>query len=295
MDTFSKQAEIALWDRDWRSIGAGYYVERVQDVHNQWQLYEVVKFHYLHGLFPRESGTSMLECGCGSAGVSLYFARRGYRCTMLDFAPTAIDVARQNFRIHGASGTFVLGDVEALPLRSNNYDIVTSFGLLEHFADPNLAIQEMVRVLKPGGLFFADIVPRRFCVQTIANYGFNLWAVLTYTLFSRHWQWGLAKMKFLLGMPEYYENSFSPKQYAEMMRTAGLEDVEIHGNNPFPRLYLPAILDRLYLRLLVSFLPIWQRFDSAHNYLTDVLWARAWWAHARKPCAPTETRCGRAG
>jgi ubiquinone/menaquinone biosynthesis C-methylase UbiE len=279
-----KQAEINFWNRDWGVIGAGHHVEQLCDVESEWQLYEVVKFRFLEKLFSMwEAGDTMLECGCGSAGVSLYFARRGRHCTMIDFAPSALQVAEENFTSYGTFGTFVRGDVEALPFRSNTYDIVASFGLLEHFVNPTGAIREMVRVLKPGGLFFADIVPRRFCVQSIANYSFNLWAVLLFTLISRNWRRGWAKIKFVLGMPEYYENSYTIEQYTEMMCNAGLANIEIRGNNPFPRLYLPRHLGRFYLRLLIRLLPIWERFNNAHSHFADTLWARAWWACAHKP------------
>jgi ubiquinone/menaquinone biosynthesis C-methylase UbiE len=284
MTASHKRAQIDLWDQDWSIIGSGHYVERLQDIRNQWQLYEVVKFRFLERLFSNgRDGSSMLECGCGSAGVSLYFARRGCHCTMVDFAPSALKLAKQNFRFHGVSGNFVRADVDTLPFKSRTYDIVMSFGLLEHFVDPNKAVREMVRVLKPGGLFFADIVPHRFCVQTIANYCFNLWVVIFYTLLSRRWKQGWIKIKFVLGMPEYYENSYTMKQYAEMIRNSGLADITIHGNNPFPRLYLPGALDRLYLFLLIRLLPVWVRFNKTRNWFTDVLWARAWWAYARKP------------
>ncbi len=44
-----------------------------------------------------------------------------------------------------------------------------SFGLLEHFTDIATPICEQMRVLKPGGLFFADIVTERFSVDTFAR------------------------------------------------------------------------------------------------------------------------------
>lgn len=284
MTTFTKESQIEFWDRDWRTIGPGHYIEQLTDVKNQWQLYEVVKFRFLENLFSSVgAGHSMLECGCGSAGVSLYFARRGYHCTMLDFTSSALAVAETNFSSHASSGSFVQADVSSLPLDSDSYDIVTSFGLLEHFTDPGPVIREMVRVLKPGGLFFADIVPHRFSVQTLANYGFNLWAVLVYTLISRKWKYGSTKLKFVLGRPEYYENSFSIERYAAELRQAGLTQVATHGNNPFPRLYLPGSLDQFYMRLMIYLMPLWLRFNNAHNWLTDVWWARAWWAVAVKP------------
>jgi ubiquinone/menaquinone biosynthesis C-methylase UbiE len=268
------------WHQMWQG-STSCFVDRLDQVQNQWELFEVVKFQYLATLFPNVRGTTSLECGCGSAGVSAFFAKRGYNTTMLDFAPSALALARRNFAANSLTGTFVLGDVGHLPFDSDTFDVVMSFGLVEHFVDVCPFFAEMVRTLKPGGLLFADIVPRRFNVQTLANASINLWAVFVYGLLTRGLRWTVHKAHSLFA-PDYYENDFSFSSYKQFMEDAGLERVFITGNNPFPRLYLPGAFDRLYIRWLIKQLPLWKRFDQAQGWFVDQVWARAWWAHGYK-------------
>ncbi len=265
----------------WKGAGMRY-VERLQDVRSQWELYEVVKFERLRRLFPDRSGTRSLECGCGSAGVSLHLSKRSYDVVMLDFAPSALDLAKRNFTAEGAEGRFVLADVGGTPFRDASFDVVMSFGLIEHFVDVRPIIAEMVRVLRPGGLLFLDIVAKRFNVQTVANVAFNWYAALAFGVLTGQPRlgWRRAREQFT---PPYFENSFSMGQYAAWMEESGLVDVHIAGSNPFPRLYLPGMLDRLFIRLMISLLPWWRRFDAKQDGWIKRRWARAWWAHGVKP------------
>lgn len=56
-----------------------------------------------------------------------------------------------------------------MPFEDKTFDLVLSFGVLEHFKDIDKPIKEMVRVLKPGGVFFADIVPEKFSIHKLAD------------------------------------------------------------------------------------------------------------------------------
>ena len=274
-------SSVAWWNAMW-SQADFHYVERLEDVRTQWELYEIVKFDYLRNLFSTRQGTRSLECGCGSAAVSLHFSKRGFDTVMLDFTPSALGMARRNFSAERTAGRFVQGDVGGMPFREGAFDVVMSFGLIEHFVDVRPIIQEMVRALRPGGLLFVDIVPKRFNVQVLANLSFNWYVALAHGLLTGRPRqgWRRAREQF---KPPYFENSFSMDQYAGWMREAGLVDVHVAGNNPFPRLYLPGPLDRLFIRLMIGLLPWWRRFDAKQDGWLKKRWARAWWAHGVKP------------
>ena len=54
---------------------------------------------------------------------------------------------------------FACADARILPFKNASFEVVLSGGLLEHFPDPLPVLTEMVRILRPGGIFYADVVP----------------------------------------------------------------------------------------------------------------------------------------
>lgn len=98
---------------------------------------------------PRE-GERILDIAAGTGTMSAQFSRAGARVTALDFSQGMID---EGIRRHGADPLieFVRGDAMALPFDDNTFDAATvSFGL-RNVQQPRVAIDEMLRVLKPGG------------------------------------------------------------------------------------------------------------------------------------------------
>lgn len=55
------------------------------------------------------------------------------------------------------SNNSLCGDVLALPFRDNYVDLILSQAVLEHVTDPDLAVREMRRVLRPGGVLYVEI------------------------------------------------------------------------------------------------------------------------------------------
>lgn len=98
------------------------------------------------------TGQDVLDVGCGTGVVAITAARMGARVNGLDLTPELLRRARENARIAGVEIEFHEGDVEALPFGDAKFDTVLSqFGHM--FAPrPDVALAEMLRVLKPGGM-----------------------------------------------------------------------------------------------------------------------------------------------
>lgn len=62
-----------------------------------------------------------------------------------------------NFDSQQFANVQVIGDLFSLPFRDNTFDYVFSIYVLEHVPNPELAIKEMHRVLKPGGICYSFI------------------------------------------------------------------------------------------------------------------------------------------
>jgi len=97
------------------------------------------------------AGDRVLDVACGTGVVAITAARKGARVTALDLTPALLERARENSRIAGVEVDWREGDVEKLPFEDGAFDVVLSqFGHI--FAPrPDVAIAEMLRVLKPGG------------------------------------------------------------------------------------------------------------------------------------------------
>ena len=98
------------------------------------------------------AGARLLEVGCGMGTDLLQFARGGARCTGIDLTPRSIAITRQRFALYEQRVDLLIGDGERLPFASNTLDVVYSNGVLHHTPDTARAIQELHRVLKPGGI-----------------------------------------------------------------------------------------------------------------------------------------------
>ena len=109
----------------------------------------------------------VLDVACGTGVVAITAARLGATVTALDLTPQLLDRARENARVAGVEIDFHEGDVESLPFFDAQFDAVLSqFGHI--FAPrPEVAIAEMLRVLKAGGtIAFSTWPPDALVGQT---------------------------------------------------------------------------------------------------------------------------------
>jgi ubiquinone/menaquinone biosynthesis C-methylase UbiE len=101
--------------------------------------------------FKKYRGKKLLEIGCGLGTDSLQFARNGAIVTGIDLTEEGPRLAKQRFDMEGLRGEFLAADAENLPFADNTFDVVFSFGVLHHTPDTQKAVNEVYRVLKPGG------------------------------------------------------------------------------------------------------------------------------------------------
>ena len=147
------------WDDLWKNPEEMLYYTDV------FRLMDEIKLEYLLAILPpNKQNTKIVEVGCGPAWLSCALASEGYNTTCLDYSENALNIARKNYEMQGNKGEFIVGDALNMAFEDNSFDVVLSTGLLEHFEDPSVVINEMVRILKPGGIFYSDIVPKKFAL-----------------------------------------------------------------------------------------------------------------------------------
>jgi arsenite methyltransferase len=124
-------------------------------------------------------GEHVVDVGCGAGIDSLIAARMvgpDGQVIGVDMTPAMLEKARRNALESGFGNvTFREGYGEALPVESDWADVVISNGVLNLFPDKLTALQEMARVLKPGGrLQIGDILVQK-AVPKSAKRRIDLW------------------------------------------------------------------------------------------------------------------------
>ncbi len=154
---------------------------------------EQLESEAITAMLPDALGARLLDAGCGDGTYSVQQARRGALVTALDLSMPMLAAARQRAIDAGAAVKWCQGDIEALPFAESCFDIVLAVTVLCMVRSPERAVQELARVLRPGG------------VLVIGELGqWSLWAAsrrLRGWFGSRSWQhahfWSLSELRRL--------------------------------------------------------------------------------------------------
>jgi SAM-dependent methyltransferase len=149
----------------------------------QWQRLErdegVVEFEVTTAMVARHLPASgrILDIGGGPGRYAAWLADRGYRVTLADLTPALLDIARSRIcRDPDRAGALdEITEADARDLSrwpDGSFDAVLALGPFYHLTDPNdreLAVREVIRVVRPGGVIFVALMPwLGFVRRTIA-------------------------------------------------------------------------------------------------------------------------------
>ncbi len=119
-----------------------------------------------------QPNSRVLDVGCGTGVVAVTAARLGATVTGVDLTPALLTRAKENAAVAAVTIEFQEGDVEDLPCGDASFDFVLSqFGHM-FGPRPQIAVGEMLRVLRPGGtIAFSTWPPDLFIGRVFAVLG----------------------------------------------------------------------------------------------------------------------------
>jgi ubiquinone/menaquinone biosynthesis C-methylase UbiE len=98
------------------------------------------------------SGSDVLEVAPGPGFLAIELARPGsYRIVGLDISRSFVRIATENASRAGVEVTFRKGNASSMPFEPDSFDFICCRAAFKNFSQPVQALQEMYRVLKPGG------------------------------------------------------------------------------------------------------------------------------------------------
>jgi SAM-dependent methyltransferase len=97
------------------------------------------------------AGTELLDIGCGSGYALAMAAARGAKVTGLDATPELLAIARE--RVPAA--VLVEARMDTLPFPDAAFDVAVGFNAFQFAEDPETAVREAARVVRPGGMVAA--------------------------------------------------------------------------------------------------------------------------------------------
>jgi SAM-dependent methyltransferase len=169
-DTRDKRAVREFWQA--ASCGERLYLETAERDGYARQAEERYRLEPIIADFARfeaSRGLRVLEIGVGLGADHQRFAEAGARLTGIDLTERAVEHTRRRLSLFALSSNLSVGDAEALEFPDASFDVVYSWGVLHHSPDTPRAIDEVRRVLKPGG------IARIMIYHTWSMIGFMLW------------------------------------------------------------------------------------------------------------------------
>ncbi len=99
----------------------------------------------------------ILEVGTGTGRIAVLLSKYApeYEVWAIDLSSNMLRVAKNNAVEFGVKDRlfFIRADAKRLPFKDHSFEMVYSHNMMHHIPDPRAMIEEMVRVLKPGGTF----------------------------------------------------------------------------------------------------------------------------------------------
>ncbi len=176
------------------------------------------RYGYFEEILTKQMGLTLknlkvLDVGCGGGILSEEFARAGCQVTGVDPAEPSLEVARQHAQSENLNINYQFGTGENIPFNDAVFDVVVCCDVLEHVNDVEKVTQELLRVVKPGGVVFFDTINR-----TAKSYLANIFIAQQFPLTS-----------FFDADVHVWHQFITPEELTGYLQKSGLQVKDLNG------------------------------------------------------------------
>lgn len=114
---------------------------------------------FLAKYFPKPSGLTALDVGCGSGPTAHFLTDYGFKTTGIDISPTALEMAAERLLEEGKDIEFLLGDAVELHKQGRKFDLIYDshcFHCIVTEDDRSQMLRSIRNCIAPGGFFILD-------------------------------------------------------------------------------------------------------------------------------------------
>ena len=164
------------------------------------------------------AGGKWLDLGCGHHVLPPWRHERERSLTRMPQLMVGLDYDARSLRKHKTIRNLVRGDISRLPFSTDTFDLVTANMVFEHLADPEEQLEEVFRILKPGGSLI-------FHTPNSRGYGIALARVVPESLKAKA-VWLLERRREEDFFPTYYRINIRDN-HSEAGEASGLQSAVI--------------------------------------------------------------------
>ena len=188
---YQQTASQDFWESVWsRDVTPDYY--RPFQAGSLFDFEKMFKRH-----LPKDR--KILEAGCGTSQLVVALRSNGYNCMGLDYAINALRHARQ---IVGPL-PLVAGDLTTICVSDDTFGAIISIGVVEHsISGPEVFLQELLRVLSPGGVLMISV---------------------PYFNPLRQWRAGRGAFREDINGLDFYQYAFSREEFCRILESVGFK------------------------------------------------------------------------
>jgi len=210
-----------------------------------------VYYNLISRVFQSFAEPIVLELGSGT-GIdinNIYESNRNIRPFASDILLRSVSIGCQISKSLSNHINFFVGDTLILPIRDDQFDVVFSQGLIEHFKNPLAVIKEQARVLRKDGYLIIN-VPQKYTGYTLMK---------RKKINCNHWDLG-------------WESEFSYNDLISLGNRAGLSKVSVYGYQYWkswkePAFVIKDLFDKFYRRIPLERINLLANFRKGYNAL----------------------------